>query len=145
MAGTKTVRINGKTPVFDTTSFMLTKTAYIGMPMGDIGYFAQFLDDTSSPFVGGTITWNGGANAKIDEESVVERDGKLYYKTQITFTPDASQNPAYANYSSATADVEFEVEYAKIVFNMDGINEPITIRATYGNRYTAGHIASEFE
>ena len=145
LAGTKTVRINGKTPVFDTTSFMLTKTAYIGMPMGDIGYFAQFLDDTSSPFVGGTITWNGGANAKIDEESVVERDGKLYYKTQITFMPDASQNPAYANYSSATADVEFEVEYAKIVFNMDGINEPITIRATYGNRYTAGHIANEFE
>ncbi|MDE7337384.1 MAG: hypothetical protein K2N32_04645, partial [Clostridia bacterium] len=144
-AGSKTVKINGKTPTFDTSSFTLNKTAYIGMPMGDIDCFAQFLDDTSSPFVGGSITWSGGASAKIDEDSVVERDGKLYYKTQITYTPDASKNPAYANYSTATAEVEFEVEYAKIAFNMEGINEPITIKAIYGNKYTARHIANEFE
>ena len=144
-AGSKTVKINGKTPVFDESSFAINGKAYIGMPMKDIDYFAQFLDDLSSPFVGGTVTWNGGANAKIDEDSVVEKDGKLYYSTQITYTPDPKVNPAYANYSAVTADVEFEVEYAKLIFEMDGINEPIKINATYGNKYTAGHVASEFE
>ena len=47
------------------------------MPMKDIDYFAQFLDDLSSPFVGGTVTWNGGANAKIDEDSVTLLDTML--------------------------------------------------------------------
>ena len=76
-AGSKTVKINGKTPVFDESSFAINGKAYIGMPMKDIDYFAQFLDDLSSPFVGGTVTWNGGANAKIDEDSVTLLDTML--------------------------------------------------------------------
>ncbi|MDE7078760.1 MAG: hypothetical protein K2O95_01420 [Clostridia bacterium] len=144
-AGTKTVKINGIDPRFNPDNFAVTSTAFVGMPMGDLQVFAEFLDETGTPFVGGTITWNGGANAKIDKESLIERDGKLYYPTKMTYTPDATQNSAYANYSSATVDVEFEVVYPKFVFNMDGITTPITVIALYGQRYTKADIASQFE
>ena len=143
--GTKTVKINGKTPKFNPSNFAVTSTAYVGMPMKDIQVFTEFLDDTNTPFVGGAITWNGGANAKIDKDALVEKDGKFYYKTKMTYTPDSTQNSAYANYSEVTVDVEFEVVYPKFVFNMEGITTPITVNAEYGQRYTKAHIANNFE
>lgn len=129
--------------MFNDANFSVNGKAFIRMPMKDLKYFAEFLDESGMPFVGGSVSWSGGATARIDENSVTETDGKLIYKTQFTYTPDSTITK-YENYSPTTFDVEFEVEQPKFVFNMDGIL-PIHVVGEYDRSYNVSVIAAEFE
>ncbi len=113
--------------------------AYIGMPLGDLVCTVEIADEGGRD-VAGTYEWEGGANATIEEDKVYEdANGTLKYKKNLILKPTGG------NYGNTTVEVEFEVEYLNIVFNMEGVEKPLKLLATYGQNYTNGQIAYEFE
>lgn len=113
--------------------------AYIGMPLGDLSCAVEIEDEGGRDVVG-TYEWEGGANAIIEEGDVFQsEDGKLRYKKNLILKPTGG------NYGNTTVEVEFEVEYLNIVFNMEGVEKPLKLSATYGQNYTNAQIAYEFE
>ena len=113
--------------------------AYIGMPLGDLVCTVE-IEDEGGRDVAGTYEWEGGANATIEEDKVFEdANGTLKYKKNLILKPTGG------NYGNTTVEVEFEVEYLNIVFNMEGVEKPLKLLATYGQNYTNGQIAYEFE
>ncbi len=107
---------------------------------GDLVCTVEIADERAAETSPALTNGKRGANATIEEDKVHEdANGTLKYKKNLILKPTGG------NYGNTTVEVEFEVEYLNIVFNMEGVEKPLKLLATYGQNYTNGQIAYEFE
>ncbi|MCM1306017.1 MAG: InlB B-repeat-containing protein, partial [Firmicutes bacterium] len=133
------------TPVYyQSMSYGTGQHPYVGMPMEDLTPMPVVTYPTSSgnKTVPGTAIWAGNdlfidvADEDIDGDSVAD----LKMKRKFTFTPDDNNYQTLTDY-----EVELDVEYLTMSFNLPGTLGEIKANLEYNQNYSFRNVAELFD